>query len=416
MFALLRYSWITFAGIALLAACTGPSNTPSEKAAYTISAANGALIEAGKAIFFDKNLSIKRNQSCAACHDPAYGFTGPDSVVNAGGGVYEGSIPGRYGNRKPPSSAYATLSPILHIERGARIGGNFWDGRATGKVLGNPAADQAQGPFLNPAEQGLRDAACVVYRVSIASYAKKYATAQGRDIFAINFPPSIDAECAREGPQLELTPAVRRQVQREYDRIAIAIAAYEGSPEVNSFTSKFDAARMGKATLSHDEQLGFSLFQDKCARCHPASGQQALFTDFSYDNLGVPVNPQNPAYIASGFIDRGLGAFLNDPGENGKVRVPTLRNVDRRPFPGALKSFTHNGVFRTLEQVVHFYNTRDVLARCAALADPGFGKTCWPSPEVAQNLNRKDVGNLGLTAEQERQIVAFLRTLSDGYF
>ncbi len=104
----------------------------------------------GKSIFFDENLSINGNQSCASCHDPAWGWTGPDSDTNAGGAVYEGSIAGRFGDRKPPSAAYATLSPIFHMDKkGLFIGGNFWDGRATGEVLGNPAADQALGPFLN---------------------------------------------------------------------------------------------------------------------------------------------------------------------------------------------------------------------------------------------------------------------------
>ena len=107
----------------------------------------------GKAIFFDEKLSIKQNQSCASCHAPEWGWTGPVSAINAGGAVYEGSIPGRFGDRKPPSAAYATLSPIFHQDKsGLFVGGNFWDGRATGEVLGNPAADQALGPFLNPKE------------------------------------------------------------------------------------------------------------------------------------------------------------------------------------------------------------------------------------------------------------------------
>jgi len=132
----------------------------------------------GKSIFFDSSLSIHRNQSCAAFHDPAAGWTGPDSVINAHGSVYEGSIPGRFGDRKPPSSAYATQSPILYYTmKGGEalfIGGNFWDGRATGEKLGNAAADQAQGPFLNPMEQALPESACVVYRVCTASYPVRF--------------------------------------------------------------------------------------------------------------------------------------------------------------------------------------------------------------------------------------------------
>ena len=100
----------------------------------------------GKSIFFDTNLSIYGNQSCADCHGAEAGWTGPIADINTGGTVYEGSIAGRFGNRKPPSSAYATPSPILHTDKkGDFTGGNFWDGRATGEKVGSPAADQAQG-------------------------------------------------------------------------------------------------------------------------------------------------------------------------------------------------------------------------------------------------------------------------------
>ena len=110
----------------------------------------------GKAIFFDENLSANANQACASCHGPEAGWTGPISDINAHGAVYEGSISGEFGNRKPPSAAYATLSPIFYMDKkGLFVGGNFWNGRATGEKLGNPAADQAQFPFLNPVEQAL---------------------------------------------------------------------------------------------------------------------------------------------------------------------------------------------------------------------------------------------------------------------
>src|SRR5512143_3555257 len=134
----------------------------------------------GKSIFFDKNLSIDRNQACAACHAPESGWTGPDAAINAHGAVYEGSIPGRFGNRKPPSSAYATESPILSVDRkGVFVGGNFWDGRATGQKLGNPAADQAQGPFLNPVEQNNPSAAVVVAKVCRGPYARLFRSVYG---------------------------------------------------------------------------------------------------------------------------------------------------------------------------------------------------------------------------------------------
>jgi cytochrome c peroxidase len=159
----------------------------------------------GKSIFFDDNLSINKNQACAVCHAPDVGWTGPDSAINAAGSVYEGSIPGRFGNRKPPSSAYATQSPILGMDKkGLWIGGNFWNGRATGEVLGNPAADQALGPFLNPAEQALPDSACVVYRVCTASYPVSFESVWGAGACAIAWPADVDAVCATEGATVAL--------------------------------------------------------------------------------------------------------------------------------------------------------------------------------------------------------------------
>ena len=222
--------------------------------------------------------------------------------------------------------------------------------------------------------------------------------------------------------------------------------AFEGSTKVSSFSSPYDAFLDGKATLTDVEQQGLALFEGKahCSNCHTtqpdASAGRPLFTDFTFDNLGVPANPENPATTP----DLGLGGFLqqlatddtwrSEPhvsasflssssdalkalaNENlGKQRVPTLRNVDKRPAAGFVKAYGHNGYFKSLESVVHFYNTRDVLPRCVtpiAISQPG-AQACWPPPEVAQNLNTTEVGNLGLTADEEAAIVAFLRTLSD---
>jgi len=115
----------------------------------------------GKLIFFDQKLSLRDNQSCATCHGPKVGWTGPDSSLNALGTVYMGSVGGRFGNRKPPSAAYAGFSPVLkQDETGSWRGGLFWDGRATGLTLGDPLAEQAQEPFLNPLEQALPAGRC----------------------------------------------------------------------------------------------------------------------------------------------------------------------------------------------------------------------------------------------------------------
>ena len=389
--------------------------------------------ELGELIFDDINLSINQNQSCATCHGEDWGTTGPDPLINALGAVYEGSIDGRFGNRKPPSSAYATLSPVFHFDKGGNgewVGGNFWDGRATGEKLGNPAADQAQGPFLNPAEQALPDAACVVYRVRESAYAVLYEQVWGNNIFTINFPTDTDMLCGEKNVTIPLSTEDREKVEMEYDNIALSIAAYEGSPGVNQFSSKFDASRGGggKTKLSKQEQRGFALFQGKgkCARCHVSSDRMAAFTDFTYDNLGVPPNPQNPVLLADpAFRDPGLGGFLRNRDEPpavyepelGKMKVPTLRNVDRRPTTDSVKAYSHNGYFKSLKGIVHFYNTRDVKPTCPALYTEAeaLAADCWPVPEVPENVNTKELGNLGLTDDEEDAIVAFLKTLTDEF-
>jgi cytochrome c peroxidase len=235
----------------------------------------------------------------------------------------------------------------------------------------------------------------------------------------------MDSACGVEGAPLGLADGDRAKSNAAYDAIALSIAAYEASSEVNSFTSKYDLSFRGLAVLSPTERRGFSLFLGKgrCSRCHPATGPGALFTDFSYDNLGVPKNPANPVYAAvPGFVDLGLGGFLRSAGysatiyqpEMGKVKVPTLRNVDKSPAAEFVKAFGHNGYFKSLKQIVHFYNTRDVLPTCSA-GDPGEGITCWPPAEFSGNVNREELGNLKLSDEEENAIVEFLKTLSDGH-
>jgi len=389
--------------------------------------------ELGKKLFFDK-ISEPGSMSCADCHAPATGFTGPVPGINSDGAVYPGAVPQRTGNRKPPSASYATFAPIFHFDAGEGlfIGGNFWDGRATGERLGNPAADQALGPFLNPVEQNMPSKQAVLEVIAVSKYANLWAEVWGS-------PVSWD------------TPA---DIDMNYDRVGLSIAAYEASHEVNAFSSKFDtfwdnamaagmdvtAINMGNWTdykdlgLDKNELNGLALFNDedkgKCSLCHvlePAqAGMPPLFTDFSFDNLGVPKNPYNPfynmdeVYLDDGtpinpegdnWIDPGLGGFLaNHPdpawqamaAENwGKHKVPSLRNVGKRPSEEFPKAYMHNGVFKSLKEVVHFYNTRDV-------AD-------WPPPEVAENVNTDELGDLGLTRKEETLIAVFMETLSDGY-
>jgi len=371
----------------------------------------------GKEIFFDKKLSINKNQACAACHGPEVGFTGPDSIINVMGSVYEGSVAGRFGNRKPPASAYAGDSPILSQNMTSLLwsGGMFWDGRATGWTsLGDPLAEQAKGPFLNPMEQGLPDASCVVYRVITSDYKHLYKQVWGE--LNIKWPKKICSSAAT------LSDDDQTKVNKAYDNIAKSIAAYERSKEVSSFTSKYDDYLKGKAKLTQNEMRGLELFNNKskgkCANCHVPP----LFTDFTYDNLGIPKNPMNPFYYEKmwnglggglNWIDYGFGGFLKTtpynqsaPENNGKHKVPTLRNVDKRPYPDFIKAYGHNGYFKSLEQIVHFYNTRDVL-------NASWNGEKWPASEVSDNMNTADMGNLGLSVSEEKDIVAFLKTLTD---
>jgi cytochrome c peroxidase len=390
----------------------------------------------GKELFFDK-ISSPDRQACAACHHPAVGWTGPNAGINAHGGVYRGAVPQRFGNRKPPSSAYATFSPVFHLAAtGEFIGGNFWDGRATGEILGNPAADQALGPFLNPVEQNNPTREAVCEQVADAKYGALFEQVWG--------PGSLD--CSSAG--IEVT----------YGRIGLSIAAYEDSPEVNQFSSKFDAYLMacldagndledcgraeGERTvldptgiLTDQEFDGLIEFGEYCTPCHVSNalgpnGEPPLFTNFTFENIGVPRNPDNPFYqmdevflddgtpinpLGEDFVDFGLGDFLRTRPEwasmasenDGKHKVPTLRNVGKRQGRSP-KAFMHNGVFKTLEEIVHFYNTRDVPAEN------------WPPPEVPQNVNAEilegvPLGNLELDQEAEDATVAFLKTLSDGF-
>ncbi|MFN2117930.1 MAG: cytochrome-c peroxidase, partial [Candidatus Promineifilaceae bacterium] len=365
----------------------------------------------GKSIFFDTNLSINQNQACAVCHAPEVGWTGPLSEINAAGAVYEGSIPGQFGDRKPPSAAYATQSPILFNDKGTWTGGNFWDGRATGERLHNPAAEQALGPFLNPVEQALPDSACVVYRVcnSGGDYPVRFEDVWGAEACDIVWPVNVETVCATEGGSVSLSPDDRAKSDMNYDSIGLTIAAYEASDEVNAFSSKYDLSFSGKVKLNKEEQKGYALFRGKgmCHRCHTSNGQEALFTDYTFDNLGVPKNPENPVYdVNPDFVDLGLGGFLEKAGydpdvyepEMGKQKVPTLRNVGKGASENFVKAYTHNGYFKTLEGIVHFYNTRDVKPECPGDYTEAEALTadCWPAPEVAENVNVDELGDLGL--------------------
>lgn len=413
----------------------------------------------GKLLLFDKNLSVNRNEACAFCHMPESGFTGPISDINRTTGAYPGSVRTRFSERKPQTHTYAPLSPVLHYNEGQGdlVGGNFWDMRATGRRLGNPAAEQAEGPPVDPTEMALPDIACAAYRISQRPYRALFESVWGAQAFAIGWPPNTEDVCNQPGPPpdddaapVHLSAIERGRAAATYDQMAQSIAGYEASHEVTAFSSKFDAVLAGKAQFTPREQQGYQLFRGKarCNECHRdgGPGEDPLFTDFTASNIGTPANPELPYYAegkpdargyvanksGAAFVDLGVGGFLANghplsqpsavdarwkplaPQNRGRFQVPTLRNVDKRPSPDFVKAYGHNGYFKSLKEIVHFYNTRDVLPRCAD-HDPREGTGCWPAPETTENMNRNKVGNLGLSDAEEDALVAFLETLTDGF-
>jgi cytochrome c peroxidase len=413
----------------------------------------------GKLMLYDKELSVNRNQACAFCHMPETGFTGPVSELNRTTGSYPGSVRTRFSNRKPQTHAYAPLSPVLHYNpgQGDLVGGNFWDMRATGRRLGNPAAEQAEGPPTNPVEMGLPDIACVVYRASQRPYRALFEALWGPQAFVIAWPADVEQVCNQPGPPpandpkpTHITELDRGRAAATVDQMAQSIASYEASAEVTTFTSKFDAVQAGKAQFTPQEQLGYELFRSKaqCNNCHRdgGPGEDPLFTDFTASNIGTPPNPLLPYYAeqrpdahgyaanpaGSAYVDPGVAGFLSTyqllsqpssvdarwvplaPENQGRFQVPTLRNVDKRPYPSFVKAYGHNGYLKSIKSIVHFYNTRDVLPRCGG-NDPGEGMTCWPASESTANMNTKFMGRLGLSDEEENALVSFMRTLTDGF-
>ena len=327
------------------------------------------LQQLGKQIFFDENLSSPQGQSCASCHDPKSAFS--DSNLNEP--VSNGVIEGRTGTRNAPPVTYAAFSPFFHFdnEEALYIGGQFLDGRATN------LSEQAKKPFLNPDEMNNQNEAEVVDKLRTASYANVFKQIYGPD--------------ALDNPG------------QAFQSIAEAVAAFENTSIFSRFSSKYDYFLAGQAELSSEELKGLKLFNDvnkgNCAACHASTSNendQPLFTDFTYDNLGVPKNPAILAKKGQDFVDFGLGTTVNNANENGKFKVPTLRNIAKTA------PYMHNGVFKTLREVVDFYNTRDT-------------DTKWGTPEVAENVNREELGNLNLTPGEVDAIVAFLKTLTDGY-
>lgn len=352
--------------------------------------------ELGKAIFHDTSLSASGRMSCATCHAPELGHASPFATPVAMGGARLN----RPGMRTPPTLRYLRFNGAFDEAGGTRpFGGFFWDGRAS------TLKAQARGPLLNPNEMANRNAADVVAKLAAASYAPRFREVFGADI--MNDPP------------------------RAFKGMTLALQRYQlEDPEFAPFTSKFDAVNAGRATFTAQEANGLELFNraDKgnCALCHlstkPANAPGALFTDFGYDNLGVPRNTEIAANADPDFFDRGLcGDTRTDLSDRtdlcGSFKVPTLRNVALR------KHFFHNGVFQTLEQVIRFYARRD------SHPEQFYPLDANGNPVVFNDLPRALRGNVttqapfgrtaaqgpALTHSEVADVAAFLRTLTDGY-
>lgn len=408
----------------------------------------------GKNVFFDKISKPEDRQACASCHDPAKGWTLPDSNINKTTVVAPGARPKRLGSIKPPSNAYATFSPPFRPFPNPFIppweGGNFWDGRAEGygaldrdtpfgngnvsdtisvddlppakqaayqRYLG-PTADQALNPFPNKVEQNIRIRR-VCRTVRDASYGYLYQRAFGEPIVC------RDPDYARS-----------------YKLIAVALAAWQASSDVNSFSSKRDIALRADADkkfpldgFNNQENLGHDLFYNvtsplnptgktaNCVLCHnnfdavsDGTEPTQVYSDSRYHNIGTPFNREIPTVVKG--EKTGLTAHVTNIG-TGHFRTPTLRNVGKGASAGFTKAYAHNGWFKGLKSIVHFYNTRDALPRCETLGitnateKQALQSACWPAPEFPDTAAPGIIGNLGLSNGDENAIVAYLNALTD---
>jgi cytochrome c peroxidase len=418
----------------LLAACGGGSDTTSSTGGGTAQELSAAA-RLGQEIFNDTALSASGRQSCASCHVAASAFAedAAASGVDRGLPVALGG-PGmdQTGFRNTPSLMYASLTPPFAIASdGAPSGGMFRDGRA------NSLADQAVGPFTTPFEMGNADAAAVVARLESRPYLADFQALYGRAVLA------------------DPTAALARMGQ--------ALAAFESeAPQFRAFSSKYDWFRKGQATLTAQELRGLALFngptKGNCSACHPSTSADGatppMFTDYSYDNLGIPRNALIPANTASApagspvnsrdgvqaYYDLGVcGPFrpqtVNFSSSCGQFKVPTLRNI------ALTAPYFHNGRFTTLKDAIGFYVRRDTNPEEWYPANPDgtvtkfddlpaiYGGQFVVRPGVAGSdagylgnvntgeipYNRKIGDTPALSPDEIDDVITFLCTLTDGY-
>lgn len=375
-----------------LSACGGGSGGAASSASDMSEA---ALL--GQEIFKDVSLSASGQMSCATCHDPSIGHASPFITPVAFGGANfpNDTSAAASGLRLPPAIRYLKFNTAFRFDDdGTPKGGFFWDGRV------NSLAEQARRPFLGANEMANVNAQDVINKLQQTPYANRFMQLFGASIFS-------DPETA-------------------LDRVAFALERYQlEDPDFAPFTSKFDAVNAGKASFTEQEQRGLAWFnrRDKgnCTACHPSTAPgnapAALFTDFTYDSLGLPRNPDIAANRLSGFHDMGLcgpvRTGLNQRDDLcGKFKVPSLRNVALR------QRFFHNGAFNNLRDVVRFYVTRDLTPAVWYPADSYDDLPAHLRGNVNVTeapYNRVPGQAAALTSTEIDDLVAFLRTLTDGF-
>ena len=357
----------------------------------------------GSQIFKDQALSEPRGTSCNDCHLASSGF-----ASNNGSriGVAQGSTPQSIGGRNAMSNAYTSFTPKFQFRVTAEdvdpVGGFFWDGRADTAEL------QALGPLLNKLEMNNKDAASVIRKIAAAPYAQLFKDEFGSQIF--------------NNPTLA------------FQKIGVAIAAFERSSALQPFSSKYDQFIQGKTKFTPQESNGMKVFMDvnkgNCASCHlmnPNSSKpsDSLFTDFAFYATGIPRNMAIPRNANPSFFDLGLcgpdrtkPALTSNVPANisiekfcGTFRMTSLRNTAER------KAWMHNGFFKDLRDVVSFYATRnsDPKRWYGPKATPNDLPTAYVGNIINDRVpfNRQATAGPALKEREIDDVVAFLKTLSD---
>lgn len=380
----------------VLSACGGGGGGGGDSAGSAPDAQLSAVAALGEKIFNDPGLSASGRQSCASCHDPAHAHAQSNALsVQLGGPNLD--VPGF---RAVPSLRYLNLNPAFSFDgEGTPAGGFNRDGRA------QSLQEQARRPFLAPHEMANASAAEVAARLKLASYADEFRKVFGAAIF--------------DNPD------------DAFDRAVFALQRYQiEDSEFHPFDSKYDLFLAGKVQLSAAELRGLALFNNpakgNCAACHPsargADGSPPLFTDFTFDNLGVPRNTAIPATADSSYFDLGLcGPDRTDLADRtdlcGAFKVPTLRNVATR------KVFFHNGRFGSLRDALRFYVRRDTNPEeWYPTLNGVVQKFDDLPPQYRANVNtseapynRRPGMAPALTDAEIEDLIQFLGTLTDGY-